>query len=622
MRTLRSLAGVLTPWIAVALAGGLVWLLVAYVAEGTDLRSRYEVVWIKTYLGWANWFWILVWSSVGAVLGWRWSHPRRSYRRLDRLGATRRDWLRAAWSVPRLRAEDEPRGFDERGAVALVVASGLVALFSAVMLFRGRAWDLDKDEARYYDQDTVFVVPDLGGIPVSLDAIVNRGATESRDAGGELISIGGRHDVTSTIIEGQLPAEGWIERGAPAEAARQFMAESSGGRQATEVLTNSLAYIYDVTSDSDATDATDATDASDAERVTGNWTMIRDGSNIDAPLESIVYWDGVSPRASDCVFEGDHEINRALRGRRDNSLRNLISQGERRHLTYHLDDAYGYCDGDEPVVVLPMRQLVASGSSVIEAFAGALLITGSPSGEPQLDLVDNIEPGEIPGPVYPISLAARQRELHTLLAGRENRNRLDFGFDTAAVGTQEGNRSEFNLYSVADGRTYWVTPMTLRGTSSQIIVAYAVVASDEASAGELNQLRIYVVDDDDPSSVVINAFERTVTDIVQRQLPGYIPSGGIVQEFIPGEDGRWSAFGVREGQPNFRLRVDPATGRGELIELAFAADQALDEVAGTDGGSSAAIPGDLDLADLSGQELIDLIRAALDELDRREQAEP
>ena len=345
--------------------------------------------------------------------------------------------------------------------------------------------------------------------------------------------------------------------------------------------------------------------------------MIRDGGGINKPLESIVYWDGVSDRAEECRFDGDYQIDRALKGSRSNNIRNEILQGDRRHLKYNLDDAYGYCDGDRPVVVIPMRRLVNSGYQVLDEFAGVLLVTGSPNGEPNFELRTDVAPGEIPGPVYPISLAEKQRELHTWLAGRENRSRNDFGFETAAVGTQGGNASEFNLFSLEDGRAYWVTPLTLRGTASQIIVAYAVVPSDAAQVGELNELRIYVVDDQDPDAVVINQFERAVTDLVERQRPGFIPAGGIVQEFIPGENGQWSAFGVREGLPIFRLRVNPRTGAGEIIELAFS--DAPDSFGGeTTDEPTVSVNPDSDLSQLSEDELEQLIADAINELQTRD----
>ena len=214
-------------------------------------------------------------------------------------------------------------------------------------------------------------------------------------------------------------------------------------------------------------------------------------------------------------------------------------------------------------------------------------------------------------------MAEKQRELHTWLAGRENRSRNDFGFETAAVGTQGGNASEFNLFSLEDGRAYWVTPLTLRGTASQIIVAYAVVPSDAAQVGELNELRIYVVDDQDPDAVVINQFERAVTDLVERQRPGFIPAGGIVQEFIPGENGQWSAFGVREGLPIFRLRVNPRTGAGEIIELAFS--DAPDSFGGeTTDEPTVSVNPDSDLSQLSEDELEQLIADAINELQTRD----
>ena len=575
MRIARSIAAALVPWLVTVIIGGLFWLIFAFIAEGMDLRSRYEIFWLEQLRGYSFWIFAFIWFIISTAL--------------------------AAWASEYDRnAGDLPHG----GIIAWLMAGMVIISFT--MMFRG-IWDIDKDEARFYDQDTVFVVKDLDQIPESLQWLLSKG---SDPVPGEVPAVAPRHGMDTQVIEGSLSELGWLERGASAQSARAFMAENSGGRAGTEVLYNTLAYVY-------APPQAIEGEADDVSRTTGTWTMIRDGGGINKPLESIVYWDGVSDRAEECRFDGDYQIDRALKGSRSNNIRNEILQGDRRHLKYNLDDAYGYCDGDRPVVVIPMRRLVNSGYQVLDEFAGVLLVTGSPNGEPNFELRTDVAPGEIPGPVYPISLAEKQRELHTWLAGRENRSRNDFGFETAAVGTQGGNASEFNLFSLEDGRAYWVTPLTLRGTASQIIVAYAVVPSDAAQVGELNELRIYVVDDQDPDAVVINQFERAVTDLVERQRPGFIPAGGIVQEFIPGENGQWSAFGVREGLPIFRLRVNPRTGAGEIIELAFS--DAPDSFGGeTTDEPTVSVNPDSDLSQLSEDELEQLIADAINELQTRD----
>lgn len=579
MRYIKSGIAALVPWLFTIFLGGLVWLIFAFIAEGMDLRSRYEIWWLKSLRGYAFWIWSLFWFVIGAVLAG------------------------SAWEEEETRQNQNiPLGGP------FCIAMALLAVLSAVMVFRG-FWDFDKDEARFYDQNTSFVIEDIDNVPESLQWLLNKGSNQI-DIEGQPALIP-QHDMYTSVVQGSLGDAGWLERGASAQAARAFMAENSGGRAGTEVLHETLAYVY---APAQAIEG----EADDVGRTTGYWTMIRDGGGINKPLESIVTWDGVSERASECRFDGEYEIDRSLQGSRSNNLRNEILQGERRHLSYNLDDAYGYCDGDQPVIVIPMRRLANEAYQVLDEFAGVLLVTGSPDGEPNFELRRNVEPGEIPGPVYPISLAAKQRELHNWLAGRENKSRNDFGFETAAVGTQGGNASEFNLFNLDDGRTYWVTPLTLKGTASQIIVAYAMVPSDVAYEGELNDLRIYVVDDDDEKAVVINQFERAVTDLIERQRPGFIPAGGIVQEFVPGEDGQWSAFGVRAGLPIFRLRVDPRTGAGEIIELAFsdAADSFTEDTPHE--SSSTPINPNIDMSMLSVEELEKLIADAIGELQTRD----
>ena len=282
MRIARSIAAALVPWLVTVIIGGLFWLIFAFIAEGMDLRSRYEIFWLEQLRGYSFWIFAFIWFIISTALAaWAYEYDRN--------------------------AGDLPHG----GIIAWLMAGMVIISFT--MMFRG-IWDIDKDEARFYDQDTVFVVKDLDQIPESLQWLLSKG---SDPVPGEVPAVAPRHGMDTQVIEGSLSELGWLERGASAQSARAFMAENSGGRAGTEVLYNTLAYVY-------APPQAIEGEADDVSRTTGTWTMIRDGGGINKPLESIVYWDGVSDRAEECRFDGDYQIDRALKGSRSNNIRNEI----------------------------------------------------------------------------------------------------------------------------------------------------------------------------------------------------------------------------------------------------------------------------------------------------------
>src|SRR6185436_13416809 len=114
-------------------------------------------------------------------------------------------------------------------------------------------------------------------------------------------------------------------------------------------------------------------------------------------------------------------------------------------------------------------------------------------GKAKLEYKSVVKADDYPGPVYPASLAARQRSQSAWAAGRENEDRNGFGYEPATAEAQAGNVSEYLLRNSVTGRLEWVTPLTLRHSSSELFVAYAVSPADEVRSGSLNQLSVYVL---------------------------------------------------------------------------------------------------------------------------------
>lgn len=515
------LAGLVAPFAVLTAVCGGWWLLTVYAFEGTLHRSRTEIFWYNAFNGITIW-WILL---VCAGFGLWWS-------------SFSFDW--SSSSVMTLLS----------GALPVVLVC-----ISLLMIFRGY-WDWGKDAARYYGQETTFVVEDAENLPDALYWLGIKGYISDNEG---ILTPG--HNMPGVITEGVLSELGWLDRSASLNAAASYIVANSGTRQGTEAREETLAYLY--------VDTQERPDGSFEAR--GMWTMIRDGKNINSPLHSVLMWDGGAGEITSCNFAGDYKINRALRGGRKNSLRHYIrSQEPYRLFSLRISDSYGFCKNGQPFVVMPVRRPVINGFRAMEEFAGVLLITGSSTGEPVINYRESVAPGDIPGPVYPLSLAEKQRGYNSWLGGTENWMWNDFGFEEVEAESQSTNPTEYHLFSRADGRTYWVTPLTLRGTDSQVIQAFAVIASDTGVAGRLNPQTIYVLDTDREQTVVVDRLLQQAQNCAANLYPNFQIQGGELVEFVPGPDGSWSVFGEWNDLAIIRVRIQPGTDGCNLEFMAFA----------------------------------------------------
>ena len=435
---------------------------------------------------------------------------------------------------------------DAFGAALAIVAVGATVMSG--MAYHDRWWN-NKDYPRFHNQEAKFVVSDISEPPPSLERLL-----ENARPGAPECALTGSHDVPSCILEGQFPPEGWENRSANLAGAVLVMKQASGQSQQVDLLAETAVHIYPPAGQT----VTGANELSN-----GYWSAIRDGSGIRIPTEGVVEWDGRNEPVA-CTFEGEYELNRSLRGGKKNSLQHYLAYTYPK-LRWHLSDAYGYCERPNnetprPVIVIPVYQDVRFNHRTVESPAGVLLLRGSRDGQPDIDYQRSVEPGKVPGPVYPLSIATTQRSQHTWTAGREYRSRANFGFEPTGAASQSGNATEFLLRSRQDGRTYWVSPLTLRGSDSQLVQSYTIVAADTISKGRLNPLTIYAFNPDDPRVVNIDRVERDVREFVSRQDPGFFNegTGGQIQEFIPAAGTLWRAFGTINGEPRFVVQINPS----------------------------------------------------------------
>lgn len=104
-----------------------------------------------------------------------------------------------------------------------------------------------------------------------------------------------------------------------------------------------------------------------------------------------------------CRFAPEHGL-RLGGGTPGNNLDRAISLA-RPFSLWHDNDAYGYCDGEDPVVVVPLKTVAGFWPVVTERPDGVALYRG---GELTIHAADAV-PADVQGPTYPRSIAEQQR---------------------------------------------------------------------------------------------------------------------------------------------------------------------------------------------------------------------
>jgi hypothetical protein len=412
------------------------------------------------------------------------------------------------------------------GFTYVVVAVAILTVFSFTQVV-AKSWNADKNVGRYYSSATVFYTPSASNVPQSLHYLV---AGAKRNANG--CAFVGNADVASCVQVGSLPTQGFAPRVSSATGATIVMQRTSGGSQNVELLTDTMTYLNGNGKD-------------------GVWSAIRDGSGNITPMEGVVEWKG-SGLPTECTFSGNDELNRALNGAKTNSLSNYIAE-KYPTLIYSESDVWGYCKGSQPVVVFPVSRQLHYRTQTVNTPAGVIIMTGSRSGTPNLSYHENAQ--NLPGPVYSTSIADSQLDQSSWAVGRMLRTRAQFGYEPTTSGAQAGNVQDYLLRSNKDGHVYWVTPLTLRGSSSQLFVAYSMVRADTVRAGHLNPYHIYVLSANDIRRVNIDSLEASARDYLSQLNPGFFSSGGSLIEFTPTVGDVWRAFGEINGRVVYRLDI-------------------------------------------------------------------
>lgn len=474
------------------------------------------------------WSWLDSWYAVDS--GQRWMYVL--------IGAVGSVGLAGAY------LDDAPR------TATVVAILGVALAVTAAVMFVRAVWDNDKDLGRYYSAATTFVIADVDKPPSGVAVLLDGNPTGDGDRCDLLEPAGG--DVPVCIREGTLPDGGWEPRLGSLDGARFVMTRSSGGAGNVSLMEDTLTYLNDG-------------DGNDGKP---RWSGIRDGAGRSTPLYGVVEWTGGTGAPTECRFSGAHGIDRAFAGEGRNSLPNLLNDRFPR-LFFDVDDAWGYCRGAEPVIVLPVQEQIHYKHRTVRTAGGVVILRGSRSGGAILEHRRSVRPGELPGPVYPDSLVEAQRDSVRWAGGRGLMERTHFGFVPGDSTNQEGNDADYLLRSVDDGRLYWVTPAAPRESDSQRFVAYEMVPADTVTAGELNPLSVHVLDDEDPRIVNIDQLVAAAVEYLARADPGLVSSGGKIVEFLPLRDDVWQGYVEINGRVVYRISISYSNRiPTELVALA------------------------------------------------------
>ncbi|PRH81054.1 hypothetical protein C6N75_00810 [Streptomyces solincola] len=222
---------------------------------------------------------------------------------------------------------------------------------------------------------------------------------------------------------------------------------------------------------------------------------------------------------------------------------------ERRWARFEAGDAYVVCTGPggaTPVVVVPLKR--QTGLLVVTERPAGLALYDGRTGE--LTITDDT--AAVPGPTYPLSLAARQREATAAVGSFADWWFERSGWDASEDGANEGNESEFTLRHRGDGgRQEYVTPLTPQGEASSV-VAVSTVPTRHLGGG-LAPLTVHRLDPTWSSPGAIVALIKTE----YRDVCCY--NDDAVFEVVPTGGSTWTA--TLGSAQNIRYRVE---GRGQI----------------------------------------------------------
>jgi hypothetical protein len=350
----------------------------------------------------------------------------------------------------------------------------------------------------------------------------------------------------------------------------------------------------------------------------GKWSIILDGDGTGLKANGVVIWDGkgeANENFTRCQFDGPTSaLNGLLWNNLVRELRFVHGVGA---FDFDIRDTYGYCDGDKAVIVAPITRYVGIAPAK-RVFAGVAVVRSSDN----IEFVENVEAGTIPGPVYPESLIMEVEAANGARTGSFG----DIWFvrnDILVVDGEDGSPNSRNsgqfILTGTDGNLYAVSPMNRAKGSGSEIVAVAITPVSYANAGTVNPLTIHEL----PTPRQANS---EIANLVQSEFSSLNWFAGLkVMEITPVGPNEWVGSIGRDVSPEHRFTVTPdriicvtdvATGRLRGCSKGAAGGDGADS-GPVDVVDPAPLPASDNLTGLSTRELIDLRNAVNAELDSR-----
>lgn len=277
------------------------------------------------------------------------------------------------------------------------------------------------------------------------------------------------------------------------------------------------------------------------------------------------------------------------------------------------DDAFAYCHNDDPYIIAPLTT-ITGGFFPHRAPYGVAVYNGTTN---DVSIYTDLKEAQLmPGlPLYPKSVATHQRESIKTEEGYVSYLFSRGGYEDTSGDENSpnaGNNAEFSLSSITDDyESHFVTPLTSRG-SSQNIIALGDVVSSEFTSGEMNTYHIMKYPEGQSREA-----SSTISDrIISEKFDGYKAGQMSVFEVIPASEGRWVATIGRDQSIRYRAYIYP-DGKINLVDSDGKEEASAADVEGQEGGEGTVIDTGVDVTNMSTEEITNLVNDALRELAAR-----
>jgi hypothetical protein len=232
-----------------------------------------------------------------------------------------------------------------------------------------------------------------------------------------------------------------------------------------------------------------------------------------------------------CLF--DERASQRMDGFFGNSLTRAIAAKDSM-LIAKKDDAWGYCDGDTPKIVVPVTKL-NGWINPVHVPAGVAIYDGKTG---NVEIRDEVKPGDLPGPAVALSYVQRVNDsLATRNGDWWSMVQNQSGITDELKDDNDPNKDNSSAFSLAyknEPGSVYASPFTSRA-SSRSIEHIALLESGHVKAGTSPLVNLYQLKTPRQSnSATADKVKADYSDVAWS-------SGLTVQEIIPVAHDTWAA---------------------------------------------------------------------------------